>query len=312
MKKAELQGEELLRFRHGKDLFPYCSTCSYSARTPVTGVLGCTEGDDPEVIQYSQQVEQGELDGENPKCPLYLSESQSIVESSFRGNIAKLSSIQDDIAVAVKKLAPDPESIDDWTPIRQTLKQNFNPVDVDFFFSSFEQTAFRQKSDFVKEVPIEDTTNFIKGVCVYCGKPPRSCVCKHATLDREPSSEDVSYGYLPEAFKDSVSWDSHLKEFPPRSEKGEPFLNDVQDIPVNEALVDLLEKQATDEDISDPNLRRQFYITFLGETEGITNPLQKREIALRLLKEYKGVIALGQDERILDRLLEQAESFRSA
>lgn len=74
-KQAELSGEDMLRFRNGDDLYPYCTNCAYSAMTPIMGVLGCTKGDEPKVKEFSARYELGEIDDEVEKCPLYSIES---------------------------------------------------------------------------------------------------------------------------------------------------------------------------------------------------------------------------------------------
>lgn len=72
-KTADLTGEDMLRFRHGKSLFIYCPDCSHSAVTPITGVLGCTKGDDAEVMDYSERLTKGETDEAVEKCPGFAS-----------------------------------------------------------------------------------------------------------------------------------------------------------------------------------------------------------------------------------------------
>lgn len=71
---ADLTGEDMRRFRTEPDtgngrLYTYCSGCTYVARTPVSGIIGCTKGDDHDVIDYSQRLDRGEADEQTERCP---------------------------------------------------------------------------------------------------------------------------------------------------------------------------------------------------------------------------------------------------
>jgi len=69
-KLAVLEGVEMLNFRHGDNMYTYCSECINSAVVPVaTEVLGCTIGDDPEVRDFSDKVDAEEVDPDVMKCP---------------------------------------------------------------------------------------------------------------------------------------------------------------------------------------------------------------------------------------------------
>lgn len=143
-KRAELVGEQMLTFRSGDSLFPYCYSCVNSARTPVTGILGCSIGDRPDVVKYSDDLtearedpkdvkgESEEVDSEQPKCPGFLSSEQ-----------AKVSSLRDDF---------------------------------------FQSLADQKQGEFVKEMPAEPAgEQFEDGECLNCGEGPEECVCKHVS-----------------------------------------------------------------------------------------------------------------------------------
>lgn len=70
-KYADLEGEDMLQFLSGGDLFSYCGNCAHSAFTPITGVLACTKGDDPEVRDYSERLNTGETDDKVEQCPQF-------------------------------------------------------------------------------------------------------------------------------------------------------------------------------------------------------------------------------------------------
>jgi hypothetical protein len=67
----------MLQFRHGNELYSYCASCTYSATTPTSGLLGCTKGDDPEVMAHSEKVDEGETDPEVERCPGFEHEDMS-------------------------------------------------------------------------------------------------------------------------------------------------------------------------------------------------------------------------------------------
>lgn len=75
--QSELQGEQMLMFRHGKDLYPYCPGCTYAAYTPQSKVLGCTMGDDPQVIEFSDEVTKDASVLDSEKCPGFSPKEQS-------------------------------------------------------------------------------------------------------------------------------------------------------------------------------------------------------------------------------------------
>lgn len=72
LRQAELVGEEMLHFRHGKDLYPYCEHCSNAAITPVTNVMGCKMGDDAEVSAFSNKQYEDQDEEAVEKCPGFL------------------------------------------------------------------------------------------------------------------------------------------------------------------------------------------------------------------------------------------------
>jgi len=69
LRLARLEGENMLQFRHGDDMYLYCEECQNSAYTPVSNTLGCTIGDDPEVVEYSQRFEEDPNIEDTEKCP---------------------------------------------------------------------------------------------------------------------------------------------------------------------------------------------------------------------------------------------------
>jgi 2'-5' RNA ligase len=81
-RRADLHGEDLRKFRtepdigHGR-LFTICRRCTFLARSPITGVLGCTKGDDPAVVAYSQRIATGESTEENEQCPGFQPKDQN-------------------------------------------------------------------------------------------------------------------------------------------------------------------------------------------------------------------------------------------
>jgi hypothetical protein len=80
IKLGTLNGEEMLRFRSGQDMYPYCERCVHSAITPVTQILGCEIGDDAQVRDYSTKVAAEEIeDTEAERCPGFTSEDQAKV-----------------------------------------------------------------------------------------------------------------------------------------------------------------------------------------------------------------------------------------
>lgn len=74
-KLAVLDGEDMLQFRSGQTLYAYCPGCSNSAMTPISKTLGCTIGDDPDVLDFSRRLEQGETNEETEKCPGFDSDA---------------------------------------------------------------------------------------------------------------------------------------------------------------------------------------------------------------------------------------------
>lgn len=119
---AELAGEEMLSFRNGKDIYPYCPGCSNSAYTPITGVLGCTKGDDPEVIDFSNQVKDDPDTTNSTKCPGYAPRTR-----------AGTAGFQDEAshnAALVKEIPslPLPDSVEGWEQLvhdaTEDLKRN--------------------------------------------------------------------------------------------------------------------------------------------------------------------------------------------
>lgn len=76
LKQADLVGEEMLKFRHGEELYPYCSDCAHSAFTPVTNILGCKIGDDAEVVEFSNGVYEDESLLDKEKCPGFTPRSE--------------------------------------------------------------------------------------------------------------------------------------------------------------------------------------------------------------------------------------------
>lgn len=79
---AELEGEAMLQFRSGDNLYPYCVNCAHSALTPITGVLGCTLGDDPDVMEYSAKLSTDEVDENVEKCPKYTPAEDEDIEDA--------------------------------------------------------------------------------------------------------------------------------------------------------------------------------------------------------------------------------------
>lgn len=70
VKLAFLEGAEMLSFRNGADLYPYCKDCLHSEIIPVaTEPLGCTIGDDPEVKAFSDEDKEQPKDPSVEKCP---------------------------------------------------------------------------------------------------------------------------------------------------------------------------------------------------------------------------------------------------
>lgn len=70
VKLALLEGAEMLSFRHGADLYPYCKDCVHSEIIPVaTEPLGCNIGDDPEVKAFSDEDKEQPKDPSVEKCP---------------------------------------------------------------------------------------------------------------------------------------------------------------------------------------------------------------------------------------------------
>lgn len=65
----------MLSFRHGADLYEYCSRCIHIATTPITGLIGCTIGDQSDVRVYSNDIESGKVDENVEKCPGFESET---------------------------------------------------------------------------------------------------------------------------------------------------------------------------------------------------------------------------------------------
>jgi len=68
LRVANLEGEAMMTFRHGDDLYPYCEECQKSAFTEA-GILGCTEGDDADVVDYSERFEDDPDIASAEKCP---------------------------------------------------------------------------------------------------------------------------------------------------------------------------------------------------------------------------------------------------
>jgi len=74
---AVLEGEEMLQFRNGGDMYTYCKECMNMDTTPVTGVQGCSIGDDAAVAAFSNDAFEDKLDPEIERCPGFESRAQS-------------------------------------------------------------------------------------------------------------------------------------------------------------------------------------------------------------------------------------------
>lgn len=87
--QADLAGEALYNFRTGAELYPYCPQCVYVTQAP-RGDLGCTKGDDPSVLDYSNRLTAGEADPETEKCPMFspAAVAQEIAKSAAEQNTA--------------------------------------------------------------------------------------------------------------------------------------------------------------------------------------------------------------------------------
>lgn len=110
LKLARLEGEGMLRFRTGGELFSYCDQCVNLAVTPISKVKGCTEGDDAMVLDYSERLYQGETEEGVEKCPKFS--AQGVPD----GALAPRREAVRRRAVMVKELPPEntskPEELD--------------------------------------------------------------------------------------------------------------------------------------------------------------------------------------------------------
>jgi hypothetical protein len=116
---GELEGEDMLKFRHGKDLYPYCTDCLYSAYTPATHVLGCTMGDDPEVVEFSKEVDADPDVVNSTKCPGFSPKNNGEDNQGFQDE-ASLN------AVLVKEIPSKqiPDSPEAWQVILHELSED--------------------------------------------------------------------------------------------------------------------------------------------------------------------------------------------
>jgi bacterioferritin len=111
-KFAEIHGDELLKFRTGANLLPYCKGCVNSERAPVTMELGCTKGDDPQIQEYFSKLDAEKVDQDIEKCPGFMSR-----ENSAEGDAAP-ESVVAGIASMVKEVPTSFQHVDmDWERI---------------------------------------------------------------------------------------------------------------------------------------------------------------------------------------------------
>jgi hypothetical protein len=109
---AVLSGEEMMRFRAGRNLFTYCGDCANSALTPITHLLGCTQGDNPAVLDYSDRISKSKTDPAVEKCPGFTSKAiadgdAALREASRRAMMVKEVPLElfDDMVLADPKTA---------------------------------------------------------------------------------------------------------------------------------------------------------------------------------------------------------------
>lgn len=68
LRLARLKGEEMLKFRHGRNLYSYCVECQHGKYTE-SKVLGCEIGDNPDVVDFSMRYTQDPALVDTEKCP---------------------------------------------------------------------------------------------------------------------------------------------------------------------------------------------------------------------------------------------------
>lgn len=151
LKTADLEGEEMLKFRNGDSLWPFCSTCVYSAMTPITGVLGCTKGDDPLVKQYSADVETDQADPGMEKCPVLNTEENDIAETTHLASQMAEAGMMKDVPVEISMLENSLEDKDPvWNYDYVDGDENPGPERITRFASVDDVSALPERAEFFK------------------------------------------------------------------------------------------------------------------------------------------------------------------
>lgn len=286
-KRADLTGEELLRFRNGRDLYTYCDRCVHSARTPISGVLGCTLGDDPEVISYSQEIDAGEHEEDNPKCPRFLSSEQATQGEETRKPQTAIRHPALEAAITqegdfVKELPPEPagEQFKDDGTCR-------------FCHKSGESCVCKHADKFDED--LEDALEDLRKI----DEVPKELVTRILT-DSNKLIQDRDEAVLP-----GDNGDYSARDIPPH--EWSPTREDKDE---KRGYLEAILQLATGEDVSDAQEQGQFLNKVRDALSGITDAEARKQVVIRLLGQYGGVSSMTEDPQIVDRIIQQVEAIQ--